>query len=194
MDGCLPAYHRACSHLYWTKYTTATKASQSAASDSDPLWALMVQRSPVCVSNGNSPAQLMQGRPIRTALPVLPKHLEPSSRRHETVQANDAQAKTTEQHDHDIRDSPLPLRPLEPGEKVLLLTDNEQRLDTTSTFTATPGTGIVPTKCGITLRHNRRHLRPVGICLRDLGSKVPRLLMERKSGINLCPLIWDHPS
>jgi len=93
----------------------------------------------------------MLGRQIRTTLPVLLKHFEPRWPRRETVQANDPQAKATQQHYHDILASLQPLRPLEPGEKVLLRTDNEQRWDTTATVaatTSTPRSYIVTTENG----------------------------------------------
>jgi len=142
----------------------AVQTAKSILRQPDPLLALMVQRSTVCVSTGFSPAQLMLGRQIRTTLPVLPKHLEPSWPRRETVQANDSQAKATQQHYHDVRASLHPLRPLEPGEKVLLRTDNENMWGTTATVAATadtPRSYIVTTEHGTTLRRNRRHLRPI---------------------------------
>ena len=162
----------------------AVQTAKSILRLPDPLLALMVQRSTTCVSTGFSPAQLIMGRQIRTTLPVLPSHLEPRWPRREIVHANDAQAKASQQHYHDIRASVQPLRPLEPGEKVLLRTDNEQQWDTSATVVATAGTPrsyVVNTENGTTLRRNRRHLRPIDPEPQSPANEEPAVVSQTQS-------------
>lgn len=124
--------------------------------------ALKAYRStPVAATGYYSPAQLMMGRNIRTAVPVLPQTLNPKWPSNKEVQRSDANLKSKSKFYFDRRHSASALPLLSPGNQVRIKTDKQKAWNQSGTVTSSDAdrrSYLVSTPEGDYVR-NRRHLQ-----------------------------------
>ena len=89
--------------------------------------ALKAYRStPIATTGYYSPAQMIMGRNIRTAIPILPQNLMPKWPKHKEVQQSDAKLKYKSKFYFDRRHSTNSLPLLGRGDPVCLKTDKQK--------------------------------------------------------------------
>ncbi|KAA0185987.1 hypothetical protein HAZT_HAZT005330 [Hyalella azteca] len=93
----------------------------------NPWIALMNYRNTPLDTTGCSPAQLLQGRRLRTRLPVLPGALLPRWPDIDGVRRTDAQAKSRSTVNYNKRHGALPLPELRPGQKARVRLPHEKK-------------------------------------------------------------------
>ncbi len=94
----------------------------------DPFLALMSYRAAASNTTGDSPAQLLMGRPIRTCLPSLPRNLMPAWLNLDEVRETDTKTKKSYAKFYSNCHGAKPLHPLNPGDLlVVLLKLNHQK-------------------------------------------------------------------
>jgi transposase InsO family protein len=108
-----------------------------------------------------SPAMALMGRRMKTRMPTLTKQLMPALPDHEAMCQADKSAKQRLKADFDRRHGARLLKPLPPGQSVLIRLDTDKDWCKTGTvIQADPEnrTYLVQTQTG-TVRRNRRHLQ-----------------------------------
>jgi transposase InsO family protein len=138
----------------------AVQTAKKMLSQKDPWLALMVYRDTPISATGASPSQLMMGRHLRTTLPVPTSTLEPAWPDRETILAKDQSYKSHTAQYHNQRSGVQPLPPLQPGDPVLVKTDDQKGWSEKGIVQGeaeTPRSYQVETKSGV-VRRNRRHL------------------------------------
>ena len=121
----------------------------------------MVYRDTPIQATGASPSQLMMGRHLRTTLPVPSSTLEPHWPDRDTILERDKQYKFRASKYYDKQQGAKPLPKLQPGEPVLIKTDDQKGWKEKGIVKAeadTPRSYQIETKSGV-CRRNRRHLR-----------------------------------
>lgn len=111
------------------------------------------------LAHGNSPAQLLMGRRIRTPVPVSLEQLRPQWPDLKRFREKDAAMKAQQKHTFNQRHRTRTLPPLQPGQQVWI-----RPTRTTGTVVGpatTPRSYEVETQDGGRLRRNRSHLREV---------------------------------
>ncbi|XDV11321.1 hypothetical protein PO909_000289 [Leuciscus waleckii] len=130
----------------------------------DPCLALMGYRSTPIAATGESPAQLMTGRQIRTTVPVLEKTLLPRPFNPDQVYMKDATAKGSYRFYYNRRHSARVLPELHPGQTVRVKLDGEKGWTTPARVinkSKELRSYLVEMGNGNVTRRNRRHLQTV---------------------------------
>lgn len=130
----------------------------------DPQLALLSYRATPVTATGQSPAQLMIGREIRTTLPVLPQQLHPTAVDHQAVRLQDPHTKAAYRYFYNRRHSARLLSTLKPGQSVTVKLDVEKGWKTLAKVIAKatePRSYLIQTDQGTVARRNRRHLQEV---------------------------------
>ncbi|KAL6472221.1 hypothetical protein MHYP_G00184090 [Metynnis hypsauchen] len=104
----------------------AVRTAKHILKQSDPHLALMCYRATSISATGESPAQLMMGRQIRTSVPMLEKNLMPAPINDAEVRWRDQKAKRAYQFFYNRRHSARPLPELQPGQRVMVKLDTEK--------------------------------------------------------------------
>lgn len=123
--------------------------------------ALKAYRSTPIAATGHSPAELMIGRNIRTAVPVLSYTLNPKWPKRNEVQRRDAAVKSKSKFYFDRRYNTSSLPTLSPGDPIRIKTDKQKTWKQSGTVTnadADRRSYVVSTPDGDYVR-NRRHLQ-----------------------------------
>ena len=139
----------------------------------DPYLAMLSYRTTVIDDIGLSPAEMMFSRRLKTTLPTsapllqqkgLPKNLKKRFRKR--------QEKQKQYYDRGSK----PLKPLKPGDNVVMQHKSTWKPATVTEEHHTPRSYVVENEYGQQYRRNRRHLRPT-------SAKFPSdLLPENRSG------------
>ena len=138
----------------------AVKQAKQILNQSDPLTALMTYRATPTTTTGFSPCELLQGRKMKTTLPVNRESLIPSLPDIKTVRRNHKRSKENQKKHHDERNGAQSLRKLKPGDRVRIRTPDEKRWSEPATVIRqlTQRSYEVETRHGV-YRRNRRHLQ-----------------------------------
>ena len=105
--------------------------------------------------------QALNGRSLKTRIPVLPNKLVPKTIPPEEISVADQQAKAQYKEQYDRRHGVKPLKPIEEGQSVLMKLDTDKRWSSSgSVIQKSHRTYLVETPSG-TVRRNRKHLHPV---------------------------------
>ena len=140
---------------------SAVKIAKHILRQDDVFRALMAYRSTPVAATGVSPSELIMGRRMRTAMPVLSKTLKPKWPNLNTVRNRDKKTKERYRFYYDRHYSTKPLPELEEGEKVLLKLDNENKWTNSGIVKSVDHerrSCIIETPHG-TIRRNRRHIQ-----------------------------------
>lgn len=142
----------------------AVRTAKYILKQPDPCLALMGYRSTPIAATGESPAQLMTGRQIRTTVPVLEKTLLPRPFDPDQVYMKDATAKGSYRFYYNRRHSARALPELHPGQTVRVKLDGEKGWTTPARVISKskePRSYLVEMANGNVTRRNRRHLQTV---------------------------------
>ena len=153
-------------------------------SQESPMSALMEYRATATTPTGFSPAMLMMGRNIRTALPATSRYLEPGWPPDESVREHDDVHKARNEYYYNKRHGARPLPPLVPGDSVRIKDDTQKQWSEPATVlgdAGAPRSYIVRTSRGGELRRNRRHL-----------SQIPQEPMNNIDPSDHSPCPSDH--
>uniref|UniRef100_A0A8C6SPN1 Gypsy retrotransposon integrase-like protein 1 n=1 Tax=Neogobius melanostomus TaxID=47308 RepID=A0A8C6SPN1_9GOBI len=153
------------------RYPQANGEAERAVRTIKDLWkkdndfnrALLAYRA-TPLEHGFSPAQLLMGRNLRTALPQLTTKLEPNWPDLQTFRKKDEEGRCEQAKHYNRRHRTRQLSKLTPGQKVWITTEG-----TTGEVVRpanTPRSYVVETDRGF-LRRNRSHLRPTGTLTRS---------------------------
>ena len=129
----------------------------------DPFLALMAYRATAVYRTQTSPCQLIIGRQIQTRIPTLEKNLLPRWPSKKIVQQNGKRAETSYRAKYDRRHGARSVPELQPGDQVLIKTDNEKlwrRRGVLMKQVTAPRSYLVQSSQG-TIKRNRRHLQHV---------------------------------
>ena len=120
----------------------------------DPLLGILEYRT-TPLEAGYSPAQLLQGRQLRTTLPTLPRQLEPKPINHTEAKLKLERAKQLEKRNYDKGSRPLP--PVKVGQNVHIQNNDNSWKPGVVIGEAGPRSFIVSSQGGV-YRRNRRHI------------------------------------
>ena len=143
----------------WGSRKSCTNDQRTTAKTKDPYLALLAYRS-TPLATGQTPAQLLMGRQLRTTLLSHPSQLAPEWPDIEQFRAQDKQYRAQQNSNYNRRHRVTTLPDLKPGERVW-----HRELNQPATIireAGTPWSYIVSTPRG-TLRRNRRALVFPGI-------------------------------
>ena len=150
--------HTTSSPLFPQSNGAAERAVQTAkqllCKSPDPYLALLAYRS-TPLANGFSPAELLQGRKLRTTLPTLPSLLAPEWPYLSGFAQKDRQYKLDQKAHFDHRHRTKTISPLRPGDPVWVQDSRERGVVQQSA--ETPRSYHISVQ-GQTIRRNRRHL------------------------------------
>jgi len=136
-----------------------TLLKKSKDSNTDPYLALLNYRD-TAVMDGKSPAQLLNGRKLRTRLPTTQAELKPRKQ----SDINQARKNSLQNQARFYDRSATPLRKLQPSEPVVIWCDNKKIWNpaiVTSESAQQPRSYNLQTPEGAQYRRNRQHIRPV---------------------------------
>ena len=138
----------------------SVKQAKKILDQKDPISALMAYRATPTTITGYSPSELLQGRRIKTVLPVPPESLVPKLPDSEKLTEKHQKAKRDQKKHFDKRNGVRDLKELKPGDQVRIRAPHEK--------TWGPESRIVK-KCGIRsylvdtgngcVRRNRRQIQ-----------------------------------
>ena len=138
----------------------AVKEAKKIVSQKDPTSALMAYRATPTTTTGYSPSELLQGRRLKTFIPVVPQNLVPQLPDSENLQKMHHKAKLDQKKYFDRRHGVRDLSELQPGDRVRIRNPTDK--------TWGPDVRVVK-KCGIRsyivdtgsgyVRRNRRQLQ-----------------------------------
>lgn len=140
---------------------SAVKIAKRILRQDDIFKALLSYRNTPIEATGQSPAELMMGRKLRTTVPTLPERLDPEWMDHDDVYLRDQRYKERYKSGYDRRHNVRPLAELKPGDSVRIKTDKDKLWLTQGTVQeGDPKTRsyIIETPRG-SYRRNRRHLQ-----------------------------------
>ena len=120
----------------------------------DPLLGILEYRT-TPLETGYSPAQLLQGRQLRTTLPTLPEQLKPKPINHTEVRYKLEQIRQNEKKHYDKGSRSLP--PVKVGQNVHVQNQDKSWKRGTIIGEAGPRSYIISSQGGI-YRRNRRHI------------------------------------
>ena len=104
----------------------AVRTAKEILAQDDPFLALLTYRATPIPELGASPAELANGRRLRTTLPSLPSALKPRAVQQDKVRALDAKFKARQKAGYDRRHGVKSLPDLQPGEPVLVKLDGQK--------------------------------------------------------------------
>ncbi|XP_062574010.1 uncharacterized protein K02A2.6-like [Saccostrea cucullata] len=140
---------------------SGVKIAKHILKQPDIFKALMAYRSTPIAATGVSPAELIMGQRIRTALPTLDKTLNPRWPDINTIRSHDEDTKERYRFYFDKHNAVRPLPSLKEGERVLVKLDNENLWKDTGvikSFDPDQRTCVIETPRG-NIRRNRRHVK-----------------------------------
>ena len=152
---------------------SAVKIAKKILKQNDPEIALLNYRTTPHSSTGVSPSELLMSRKLRTKLPTLPQQLVPKTIKRSVVEQNDTESKAKSKKQFDKHKGVQVLKPINPGDQVLIKTDLEKQWDTRGTVVAAAPqqrSYLINTPAGV-VRRNRRHLQKTPFNDRDSPRK-----------------------
>lgn len=142
---------------------SSVKIAKKILQQNSPDIALLNYRTTPHSSTGVCPSVALMGRMLRTRLPILPVKLVPRSPNDNIIRERDESVKQKFKENYDKHHGTLPLKPLVPGEHVLMKTDSENQWKSSGTVVAGDSenrTYLVSSPSGV-LRRNRKHLQNI---------------------------------
>ena len=127
----------------------------------DPYMSLLTYRTTPLTWCNLTPAQLLMGRHLRTALPQVDDHLQPQWKYLETFKTLNKQFKEKQKIDFDRRHRVRPLPPIPDDAEVWISSGQTTTPGQISSRANTPRSYIVNTPGGGQLRRNRHHLNVI---------------------------------
>ena len=139
----------------------AVKTAKEILNQDDIFLAVLAYRSTPLTELGLSPTKLMIERNIRNTLPCLSKNLKHNCMNRETLESKDRKAKQRQKTNHDKHHGVINLPEVQPGDLVLVETDDEKHWKTQARVLqkVAPRSYLVRTDSKRDLRRNRRHLK-----------------------------------
>ena len=132
----------------------------------DPELGLLNYRATPHSSTGVSPAMALMGRQVQTRLPVLSRHLMPSTP-NDSIRQRDEVAKQSYKKYYDARHGARALPSLDPGDQVRCKLDNQKTWSAPAQVVKTSGDNRSVTVStgpeGNVYRRSRKHLQPVPV-------------------------------
>ena len=132
----------------------------------DPELGLLNYRATPHSSIGVSPAMALMGRQVQTRLPVLSRHLMPSTP-NDSIRQRDEVAKQSYKKYYDARHGARALPSLDPGDQVRCKLDNQKTWSAPAQVVETSGDNRSVTVStgpeGNVYRRSRKHLQPVPV-------------------------------
>ena len=132
----------------------------------DPELGLLNYRATPHSSTGVSPAMALMGRQVQTRLPVLSRHLMPSTP-NDSIRQRDEVAKQSYKKYYDARHGARALPSLDPGDQVRCKLDNQKTWSAPAQVVETSGDNRSVTVStgpeGNVYRRSRKHLQPVPV-------------------------------
>ena len=126
----------------------------------DPYLALLSFRTTPILWCSFSPAELLMGRQLRTAITTPKNQLIPQWSYLQEFREKDSQYKAKQRRDYNDRHTVRPLDPLLPDTPVWIRTERSQTTGHVQSPANTPRSYIVTTTDGQELRRARQHLTP----------------------------------
>lgn len=122
--------------------------------------ALMVYRSTALSHSTYSPAELLMGRRLKTALPQVPSQLQPTAIDHQAFREADATQKSKSTCHYNLRHRARDLPPLQPGDVVTSVAGPGGKERATVVAPGPePRSYSIQTSSGVVVRRNRHDLR-----------------------------------
>ena len=140
----------------------AVQTSKRILENKDPKLALLNYRTTPHTTTGVSPSELLMGRQLKTKLPTLSENLRLQFVDRDRIAEKDKIMKQKQKLHYDRRHGSKDMKPLQPGENVLLKLDHEKTWrNEGKVILADPSnrTYLVNTPMS-TVRRNRIHLQP----------------------------------
>ena len=132
----------------------------------DPELGLLNYRATPHSSTGVSPAMTLMGRQVQTRLPVLSRHLMPSTP-NDSIRQRDEVAKQSYKKYYDARHGARALPSLDPGDQVRCKLDNQKTWSAPAQVVETSGDNrsvtVLTGPEGNVYRRSRKHLQPVPV-------------------------------
>ena len=140
----------------------AVKQAKKILDQKDPDIALMEYRATPTTTTGYSPCELLQGRKMKTKIPVMPDQLQPKLPDSTQLKEKHHQAKRHQKKYHDLHKGARKLSKLHPGDTVRIRTGDEKIWGEPATVVKKigPRSYLIDTGNGI-YRRNRRHLQVI---------------------------------
>ena len=143
---------------------SAVKIAKKLLSATDPDIAVMTYRTTPHSATGKSPSVMLNGRQLRTKVPVLPERLQPVSHNDREIRRADEKSKETYKKQYDAKHGARALPVLQPQDCVLIKTDDEKTWQDFGRILrpadASGRSYLIKTPTGV-IRRNRKHLQQV---------------------------------
>ena len=139
------------------------KTAKGILNQDDIFLAILAYRSTPLTQLGLGRAKLMFERNITNTLPCLSKNLKHNCMNRETLESKDRKAKQRQTTNYDKHHGVINLPELQPGDLVLVKTDDENHWKTQARVLqkVAPRSYVVRTDSKGDLRRNRRHLKKI---------------------------------